>query len=128
MKTILVDAVYTLVSEHGVLFVELYDLLETFPNKKVIVTNAPLEKFSQYGLDDAPYDVFTLSKNPAKTNPEYFKKLLQEKNLSISDVIYFEHSREACESAQSVGIKTHHYDSAKKDLVALKKFLDENLL
>ena len=127
MKTILVDAVFTFVSETGVINKELHKLLESFPNKKIIVTNAPLEKFEQYGLLDVPYEVFTLSKNPPKTDPEYFKELLEEKNLSADTVAYFEHSLEACNSAESLGIMTHHYDSDKKDLEALKKFLDKNL-
>ncbi len=93
----------------------------------IIVTNSPLEKFEKYGLYDVPYEVFTLSKDPPKTNPEYFKELLKEKNLNTDTVVYFEHNLEACKSAESVGIITHHYDPEKKDLEALKEFLDESL-
>ena len=49
-------------------------------------------------------------------------------NLNENDVVYFEHSIEAVESAQKSGIKTYHYDNNKKDLESLKKFLDESLL
>lgn len=41
--------------------------------------------------------------------------------------MYFEHNEDAVKSARSVGIATHHYDKDKKDLVGLKKFIDENL-
>lgn len=33
----------------------------------------------------------------------------------------------AVKSAESIGIKTFHYDKDKKDLVSLKNFLDKNL-
>jgi hypothetical protein len=39
MKTILVDANHTLVVD-GVLFQAMYELLETYPNPKIILTNA----------------------------------------------------------------------------------------
>jgi len=41
--------------------------------------------------------------------------------------IYFEHNSDAVKSSQSVGINTFYYDNDKKDLTALKQFLDENL-
>jgi len=47
--------------------------------------------------------------------------------LDKNDVVYFEHGKEAAESANSVGIKTYYYDENKKDLGALKNFLVENL-
>jgi hypothetical protein len=47
--------------------------------------------------------------------------------LDAKDVIYFEHNAEAVKSAQSIGILTFHYDKDKKDLDALRKFIDENL-
>lgn len=127
MKTILVDAVYTFVSEEGVIYEELHQLLEQYPNKKIIVTNAALEKYEGYGLNRVPYEVFTLSHNPEKTDPEYFKKLLEHFGLFVGDVIYFEHNPEAVKSSQSVGIISYHYDENARDLDALKKFLDENL-
>jgi hypothetical protein len=53
--------------------------------------------------------------------------MLKHFNLQPKDVIYFEHNFEAVKSAQSVGIISFRYDPDKKDLVALKNFLDENL-
>jgi FMN phosphatase YigB (HAD superfamily) len=80
-----------------------------------------------FGLVDLPYELFTLKHEPNKTDPTYFKKMLDHFNLSSEDVVYFEHSPEAVESAESVGIVSHYYDPEKKDLDALKTFLDENL-
>lgn len=127
MKTILVDAVGTFVSEEGEVFQELYDLLETYPNDKIILTNADYEADNKYGLNEMPYPVFTLKHNPKKIDPEYYRKMLENFGLQPNDVVYFEHSEEAKQSAESVGIKTFFYDSEKRDLVSLKTFLDESL-
>lgn len=131
MKTILVDAVdcFVIEREDGTfhIFNEMEDLLENFPNKKIILTGANDEQSKKFGLDKMPWEVFTLKHNPEKTNPEYYKIMLQKFNLSPDDVIYFEHNSDAVKSAQSVGINTFYYDNDKKDLTALKQFLDENL-
>lgn len=127
MKTILVDAAGTFVIEGEGIYKPLYDLLETYPNPKLIVTNANDEQMIEYGLVNLPYEMFTLRHNPDKTDPEYFKKLLSTYNLKPENVIYFEHNEDAVKSAQSIGIVSHFYDADKKDLEALKLFLDTQL-
>ncbi len=130
MKTILVDAVHAFIIENGGAFKiskEMHDLLETFPNKKIILTGADDEQFGKFGLDNMPYEVFTLKHNPEKTDPKYYEIMLNHFNLSKDEVVYFEHDQEAVKSAQSVGIKTYYYDQDKKDLKRLKDFLTENL-
>ncbi len=127
MKTILVDAAGTFVIEGQGIYQPLYDLLENYPNKKIIVSNANDEQLVDYGIVDMPYEVFTLKHNPNKDNPEYFKTLLSHFNLTAEDIIYFEHSQAAVDSAASLGIPSHFYDSDKKDLESLKKFLDTSL-
>lgn len=127
MKTILVDAVGTFVSEEGDIYKPLQDLLEMYPNKKIIVTGADYESDNKYNLKDMPYDVFTLKHNPEKTVPEYFQKVLNHFNLRAPEVVYFEHNPAAVKSAESLGIVSHYYDENKKDLVALKNFLDTHL-
>ncbi len=130
MKTILVDAVDGFVIEDGgsfKIFEEMHDLLETFPNRKIILTGANDEQFKTFGLDKMPYEVFTLKHNPEKTDPKYYETMLQHFGLSKDEVVYFEHNPDAVKSAESVGIKSYHYDPEKKDLVALKSFLTENL-
>jgi FMN phosphatase YigB (HAD superfamily) len=130
MKTILVDAVDCFVIEKDGafrIFGEMHDLLETYPNRKIILTGANDEQFRTFGLDRMPYEVFTLKHSPEKTDPKYFGILLGKFNLGAEDVIYFEHSPGAAKSAQSAGITTFHYDNDRKDLAALKKFIDENL-
>jgi len=130
MRTILVDAVNAFVIEdEGAfkIFKEMHNLLESFQNRKIILTGANDEQFKKFGLDKMPYEVFTLKHNPEKTDSKYYKIMLKHFNLSKDDVVYFEHNSEAVKSAQSIGIKTYHYDPDKKDLKALKDFLLENL-
>ena len=130
MKTILVDAVSCFVVENNEafeIFKEMHNLLETFQNRKIILTNADDGQSKKFGLDKMPYEVFTLKHNPEKTDPKYYELMLESFGLSKDNVIYFEHSPEAVKSAESVGIKTHHYDPDKKDLTAIKNFLTENL-
>ena len=127
MKTILVDAVFCFVSNQGEIFTEMYELLETFPNKKIILTGADDVQFTKFGLDKMPYEVFTLKHNPEKTDPEYFNTLLSKYNLNSDEVIYFEHNMDAVKSAESVGIKSYFYDDSKKDLVELKEFITNNI-
>ena len=127
MKTILVDAAGTFVIEGQGIYQPLYELLESYPNRKIIVSNANDEQLIQYGIVYMPYEVFTLKHNPNKDNPEYFKILLNHFNLTVDDVIYFEHSQAAVDSAKSVGVSSHFYNSDKKDLESLKSFLDLNI-
>ena len=132
MKTILVDAVYTFIveDEEGAfkIFEPMYEMLEGFPDKKIILTNADHYKFQKYALDKTPYEVFTLEHNPEKTNPEYFRILLKKYELKPKDVIYFEHDKEAVKSAKLVGIKTYYYDSETKNIGNLKDFLDSSII
>src|SRR3990167_11105670 len=123
MKTIFVDAVDCFVSDTGEIYREMNELLETYPNKKIILTGANDQQFKQFGLDDMPYEVFTLKHDPEKTDPGYYKKLLKQFNLDPKDVVYFEHNPDAVKSAQSVGIKTYFYNHTISDLVALQQFL-----
>ncbi|OGH71780.1 MAG: hypothetical protein A2921_01910 [Candidatus Magasanikbacteria bacterium RIFCSPLOWO2_01_FULL_43_20b] len=130
MKTILVDAVDCFIIEESgsfKIFKEMHNFLEAFPNRKIILTGAKDEQIKQFGLDRMPYEVFTLKHDPEKTNPKYFEILLKQFNLSADEAIYFEHNENAVKSAQSVGISAFYYNNDKKDLVALKKFIEENL-
>ena len=127
MKTILIDAVDCFVSDTGEIFKKMHDLLETYTNRKIILTGANDEQFKKFGLDKMPYEVFTLRHDPEKTDPKYYEMMLQHFGLSKDDVIYFEHNLKAVDSAKSIGINSHYYDSDRKDLDALKVFLTNNL-
>lgn len=125
MKTILVDAWNTFVTENGV-NLEMKSILEDYENPKIILTNANEEEKQKFGIVNMPYPVFSLEHNPNKPNPEYFIKMLNHYNLSASVVVYFEHNEDAVKSATSLGINTL-WLKPKSDLSILKEFLDSNL-
>ncbi len=60
MKTILVDAVNTFVIKDKGVFIEMYQLLEKYPNRKIVVTNANDEQIGIFSLNKLPYELFTL--------------------------------------------------------------------
>ncbi len=126
MKTILVDAWNTFVTEEGT-FIEMQKMLDSFENKKIILTNANDEQLIKLGIVDMPYEVFTLKHSPDKVEPEFYKTMLVHFDLDIDDVIYFEHDENAVKSARSVGINTYHYNHEEKDLKKLQTFLKENV-
>ena len=101
----------------------MHSLLESFPNRKIILTGANDEQFKKFGLDKMPYEVFTLKHDPEKTDPKYFEILLRHFNLGKEDVVYFEHNPAAVKSAEQAGITAYFYDNDKKDLNGLKQFL-----
>jgi len=125
MKTILVDAWNTFVTEEGV-FVNMREMLDVFPNKKIILTNANDDEMKTFGIVNMPYEIFTLAHNPNKTDPTYYTMMLEHFGLNPVDVVYFEHNPEAVESAKSVGITVFQYDKETKNLEALKNFLEKN--
>jgi len=125
MKNILIDAWNTFVNENGVNH-EMKSILDHFNNNKIIVTNANEEEKTTFGIVNMPYPVFSLEHNPNKTDPDYFKKMLDYFNLSIENVVYFEHNEAAVKSAQSIGIKTLWLQK-DSDLSVLKEFLASNL-
>ena len=127
MKTILVDAVDAFVIKGEGIFKEMHELLEKYPNRKIILTGANDEQMEKFGLNNMPYEVFTLKHDPEKTDPEYFRKMFEQFELNKDDVVYFEHNPEAVKSAQSVGVTSYHYNSEKRGLDSLKQFLDQNI-
>lgn len=126
MKTILVDAFNTFVVD-GKIDKKLWRLLETFPNRKIIVTNANDEEQITLGLTNLPYEMYSLSHKPDKVDPQYFKSLLAHFKLEPVDLIYFEHNESAVKSAESVGIMAYHFDKDSRDMKALSDFLNSNL-
>lgn len=77
MKTILVDAVNTFVIKDKGIFEAMHNLLEEYPNRKIILTGANDEQMEAFGLNDMPYEVFTLKHRPEKTDPKYYEIMLK---------------------------------------------------
>ena len=127
MKVILVDAINTLVIPNEGVYEPLLKILDSYPNRKIVLTSANNEEFIQHGLDKLPYEVFTLRHDPEKSNPNYYKILLEQFDLAVEDLIYIEHNMEAIRSAESLNIKVFHYDKDLKDINKLNQFLELNI-
>ena len=126
MKTILVDAWNTLITDKGV-DSEMKELLDQFPTPKVIVTNANAEEQTAFGMVNLPFPLYTMNHHPDKTDPYYFESLLKDYELQAEDTIYFEHNADAVASAASVGIKAYWFDKSERDLDKLREFIKTSL-
>ena len=93
MKIILVDAWNTLIKNKKI-DSTIYNILEGLKNKKIILTNANDKELVNYGIINMPYEVFSLSHDPNKDNPFYFKLLIEKYSLNIDNLIYIEHNKE----------------------------------
>lgn len=126
MKIILVDAWNTFVTEDWV-NIELQKLLDSFPNRKIILTNANEEEKVKLGIVNMPYEVFSLEHNPNKHDWGYYEKMLNTLWLDTYDLVYFEHNNDAVWKARDLWINTYLYNFEKKDLLGLESFLNDNL-
>jgi len=127
MKTIIIDAVHCLYDQKGSINQALFNLLEQFPNQKIIATNADDQQMSLFGLDNAPYPVFTLKHNPNKPNPLYFQTFMEQYLLSPKELLYIEHDLEAVHSAEKNKIMSFLYTDSNQHLVDIEQFLTSNL-
>ena len=128
MKIILVDAINTLIIPEEGIYEPLFNELEKYPNRKIILTGANDQEFIYHELDKSPYEVFSLKHNPEKSDPNYYKILLDRFDLDVKNLIYIEHNLEAVNSAKSMNINVFHYDKDLKDIIKLKKFLEKYLI
>jgi FMN phosphatase YigB (HAD superfamily) len=126
-KIILVDAIHTLIIPDKGIYDPLFNLLETYPNRKIVLTGANDKEFSEHGLDKISYEVFTLKHNPEKSDPNYYKILLEKLDLAVEDLVYIEHNLEAVHSAESLNINAFHYNKDLRDINKLNEFLKINI-
>lgn len=127
MKTILVDIIDTFLTKEEGIVAPIHDLLEEYPNRKILVTRAPEDLMKIWEMDNLPYEVWSSKGDPKKNDSEFYRKLLTHFRLNPNDVVYIEHNPDAVETAESVGILTHYYDRHERDIDALWDFLDANL-
>jgi HAD superfamily hydrolase (TIGR01509 family) len=102
-KTILLDGMYCLFDESFTVNEEIMNRIQLYGKPVIIVTNAPREKLKTIA-EKTGFEVVTYEKNPVKTDPEFFKKLLEEKNLTADNCIYLDHDAANLTSAKEVDI------------------------
>lgn len=111
---LLVDAARTIINsdehyniETWSLNKELADFLHNLGNKVIVVTNADGQKLDKVKtiLSDYSFDIFSLERNPNKTDPIYFQHLLDTYQISPEDCFYFDHKQENLDAAKQAGIK-----------------------
>ncbi len=127
MKTILVDTVHTFVVVWEWVNKPMYELLESYENRKILLTSANEEQVTKHKISELPYEYFTLEHDPEKSDPTYYLTMLEVYWLKADEVIYFEHNPQAVLSAQSVWIESYLYDPKEKDIQLLKSFIDSNI-
>jgi len=115
-KTILLDGMYCLFDENFVINEEVLNAVKAFGKRVIIVTNAPKEKLIDIETKTG-FEVVTYEKNPLKTDPAFFTKLLAEKGLTSNDCVYLDHDMANLESAKQVGIKWELFE----DIASCKK-------
>ena len=126
MKIILVDAWNTLITENGI-YMEMYNMLEKFDEKKIILSNANKNEQLEFGMVNLPYDFFSLEHQPNKSNPKYFKLLIKKFDYNPNSLIYFDHDIAAIDSARSIGITSCYYNSKEKNVFEIQEFIQLNI-
>lgn len=58
-----------------------------------------------------------------KPNPEFFKYILQHKNITAEETLFIDDSLENCKSAQNLGFQTYHFIG---DVLSFKESLIKN--
>jgi valyl-tRNA synthetase len=130
-KTILVDAVGTLINSNESKDIESYSLnnvlaeyLSRLANKIIVVTNATDESLSAIDelLRDYKFEIYTLHKNPDKSESEYFEKLISNFNLKSKNIIYIDHKDKNVNAAVKAGILNSLVSDSNEHRI---KFIDE---
>ena len=125
VETILVDAVFCLIhkGDEGLsLNTELCDFLEAQNKQIIVVTNAKDSVLLEIKklLEHTKFVVFSLQFNPEKTDPEYYKKLIQMYSLDLSKTIYIDHSLDNIAASTQCGIETYQYVDNQETIDFLK--------
>ncbi len=110
---------------------ELLDIINGFNKHCILTVNGFREKgikiIRNYNPSyDTNWEAFSLEEiGVKKDNPDYFKKLLIKfkPELSVKDVIFFDHKEENVKVAKTLGITAIQYKNPDQ----IKKFIEENL-
>ena len=121
--TILVDGMFCLYDKEFKINQELLDIINNFGTWNILVVNGFKEK--GYSLvDSSNWAPFSLEEEGIKKDkPEYFKRLLNQYQLTPEEVIYFDHDKNNVKVAKSIGIISKQFTNIK----SIKEFIEENI-
>jgi alanyl-tRNA synthetase len=103
-KVILLDGMYCLFDENFVVNEDVFNRIKSFNQRVIIVTNAPKENLTHIA-EKTGFEFVTYQKNPVKTDPDFFRKLLADKNLIGENCVYLDHDLANLESASQEWIR-----------------------
>ncbi len=127
ITTILCDLIGTFADKQGNIYNDINEVLKTFSQQKILLTSATNQQLKDFKLTNLPYPVYTTEHTIEKSNPEYYKKLLKQFNLTPQEVIYIERKHEAIKTAQMLGIKTIKFNPEKRNINTVRKLLQKHL-
>ena len=127
--TLLIDAVYTLVScddeatfETRELNTALADYLATRDEQIIVVTNAWDFKYAKIRelLADYTFETYTLENYPPKTDPEYRARVMMYYGLDPEECFYLDHSEDNLDAAAEIGIQGELFFSTEQGIRVLE--------
>jgi leucyl-tRNA synthetase/inosine/xanthosine triphosphate pyrophosphatase family protein/ADP-ribose pyrophosphatase YjhB (NUDIX family) len=128
VDTILIDAVFCLInkSENGLsLNEELYNYLDTLPQRKIVVTNAKDEALqTTKELVGIKFEVFSLQFDPEKTDPRFYETMIESLGIDINTTIYFDHNDDNLSSARANKLHCFQYKSNQQAISTLNTLFD----
>ncbi len=120
-RTLLVDGMHCLYDEKFNVNKKLFDVLQSFDARKILVVNNFKDRAEEL-LKDYNYEVFSFNGKILKNRKDFFEKLLNKYKLDKNEIIYFDHDERNIETAEEVGIKNVFvYDGKIKKIEELIK-------
>ena len=123
-RILLVDGMHCLYDEESNIDKKLFDVLQSFNAKKILVVNNFKEKAEEM-LKEHGYEIFSFNGKVLKNKKEFFEKLLEKYHLDKNEIIYFDHDEANIEAAESAGIKNALVYDGK--IRKIQEFIKNNL-
>ena len=103
-RVLLIDGMHCLYDENFNINKKLFDALQNFNCRKIIVVNNFKEK-AEALLKEYGYEIFSFNGKILKNKKEFFEKLMEKYKIEKDEIIYFDHDDENVDTAEEAGIK-----------------------
>ena len=104
-KVLLLDGMYCLFDENFQVHADVLARVKSLGLRTIVVTMAPRTRLAPV-LDETGFEGVTYETEVKKTDPEFFRRLLRDKGLQPSDVVYIDHLSDNLQSARQAGISS----------------------